>query len=257
MSTDKDWEKWGSTDPYFGVISSDEFRNGIMSAQARREFFRTGVEHVTNVMNELRSAFAPTFSPKSALDFGCGVGRLVIPLAGNADHITGVDVSRSMLAEARRNCEQARIHNVTFVESNDDTLSCLQGSFDLIHSYIVLPHIPWRRGRTIIHALADRVAPQGCLALQILSACTAPAVTRMLVRLRYVFPPANWLRNLVRSRPIFEPTMQLHVYDLEAISSDLKQHGFTCTHIDVEIPNFCSTYIYAQRQTTNGPRHGY
>ena len=222
-----------------------------MSESRRAEFFASGTDHIAHILSELRRQFDPGFAPRTALDFGCGVGRLVIPLARIAGRVTGVDISPSMIEEARKNCEQRGLHNVTFVKS-DDGLSRLQGQFDLIHSDIVMPHIAWSRGRKIIQALSDHVAPHGCLALQMLTACNSAAFTRALVRLRYVFPPANWARNLIRMRPMFEPAMQLHVYDLDVVRRDLTQLGFAVTHTTNEIPGFQSTWVYAQRSARQG-----
>lgn len=43
-----------------------------------------------------------TFSPASALDAGCGTGRVAAELARRGVDVVGVDVDPSMLAEARR-----------------------------------------------------------------------------------------------------------------------------------------------------------
>ncbi len=79
-----------------------------------------------------------------ALDFGCGVGRLVIPLSKIAESVTGVDVSESMLNEAISNCDNQNVNNANFIKA-DDNLSMLSGKYDFIHSYIVFQHIPTKR----------------------------------------------------------------------------------------------------------------
>lgn len=247
MSTDKDWEKWGADDPYFGVFSREQFRTATMTGEARDAFFASGEAHVVRMLEEIENAFGPGITPASALDFGSGVGRLVIPLARRMTHATGVDISPSMIAEARRNCADAGVSNVSFVAS-DDALSGATGPYDLVHSVIVLQHIPWRRGRAILQAMADRVAPGGHLAVQLLVGHDASALVRGLVRLRYVFPPAHWLRNLLRGRPLFEPAMQLHVYDLTTVQDDLAKRGFVCAVVDDALDNeFRSVRLYARR----------
>lgn len=248
MGTDRDWENWGAVDPYFGVYSRERFRSGSMTSEARNEFFVSGEEHIAKTLRDLRDAFGDEPIVRSALDFGSGVGRLVIPLARRADRVTGVDISPSMIAEAKRNCAAAGIANATFVES-DDRVSRVTDTFDLVHSYIVLQHIAWRRGRVILQSLADRVAPGGYLAVQILIGHSASPIVRGLVRLRYAFPPANWLRNILRRRPIREPAMQLHIYDLDAIKRDLEVRGFACTHRDEPWDGFHSIMLYARRST--------
>jgi SAM-dependent methyltransferase len=107
---------------------------------------------------------APSFAPKSVLDFGCGVARTVVSFAPLAQHVTGADVSSGMLEEARRNCAERHLDNVTLV-ATDDSLSALS-SFDLIHSFIVFQHIPLERGRAIVRNLLTRLRPGGVGALQ-------------------------------------------------------------------------------------------
>lgn len=250
MGTDRDWEKWGATDPYFGVISREKYRATTISSAERGEFFATGRSHITETLAQLHARFGRTTPTHNCLDFGCGVGRLLIPLAQLSEHATGVDISASMLDEARKNCAESGITNITLAQSRDDNLSNLDGLFDLIHSDIVLPHIAWPRGRRIVRALAEHVAPGGCLALQMLTRCSAPWAIRTFVKLRYVVPPANWVRNLMRSRPIFEPAMQLHVYDLETIRKDLIGQGFDVQHDDRAIQGFTSTVVYARRSSS-------
>jgi cyclopropane fatty-acyl-phospholipid synthase-like methyltransferase len=245
MSTDKDWEKWGAEDPYFGVFSRERFRTGSMTTEARDEFFASGENHVAQILRDLHHAFGDG-EMQTVLDFGSGVGRLVIPFARRADHVTGVDISPSMITEASRNCASANVANVTFVESDDD-LSRVHGTFDLAHSCIVLQHIPWSRGRRIVQALAERVATGGYLAVQILTAHSKSQIVRGLVRLRYAFPPANWMRNILRGRPIFEPAMQLHIYNLDTVNRDLAQRGFVFQHVHEDWEGYRSTFVYARR----------
>ena len=100
------------------------------------------------------------FRPRTILDFGCGVGRLVIPFAAMADEVTGADVSPSMLAEAARNCAEQGVANARLVVS-DDSLAGLPGPFDLVHSFIVFQHIEPARGRAIFRRLVGVVASGG------------------------------------------------------------------------------------------------
>lgn len=247
MGTDKDWEKWGATDPYFGVLSSEHFHAATLDRFAKDEFFASGKNHVTRVLDTIRTHFEPGFAPTSALDFGCGVGRLVVPLAEQATTVVGVDVSPSMLAEAAKNCASAGVNNVTLIQTSD--LSNVSGQFDLVHSYIVFQHINWRRGRVLLQRLAEKVKPSGYLAVHVFTSCDAPKMVKFMVQLRYMFPPVNWLRNVIRGRPVFEPAMQLHVYDLHTVIGDLKARNFG-TPLCMDEPTdseFGSVFLFAQR----------
>lgn len=225
MGTDRDWETWGRDDPYFGVLSLESYRSESMSENDRAEFFRSGEEHIENLFGIIGARFQANFKPRQSLDFGCGVGRLLIPLARRSHRALGVDVSSSMLAEARLNCDRLQLGNVSLIES-DDQLTGAHDTYDLVHSHIVFAHIDPRRGHAIFEALAKRVAPGGFMAAQVLYACNAPRWTRILVKLRYRFPPLNGIRNLLRGRPWREPAMQLHIYDLARLSRSLNQLGF-------------------------------
>ena len=216
MSTDRDWDKWGEIDPYFGVLSSDEYHADKLSDESRANFFQSGEEHIGRIVANTRRHLDADFQPARSLDFGCGVGRLVIPLAGLSEKVVGVDVSDHMIAEATSNCQKRQIENVSFVRSNDG-LTQLNGSFNLIHSCLVLQHIPTKRGMQFIEALLGHLEPGGVVVIQFYYACTAPKLIRSLVKLRYRLPIANAARNLLRGRPLSEPAMQLHTYDFGSI----------------------------------------
>lgn len=248
MRTDKDWEKWGSTDPYFGVLSSERFRRGKLDKNAIDDFFASGEEHVDKVFQLVSETLEAQFKPKSALDFGCGVGRLLLPIAKRTERCLGVDVSPSMLREAARNVESAGIANVDFALS-DDRLSKVTNTFGFVHSYLVLQHIPWRRGRYIIQRLSEKVESGGYLVTHFFVSTAASKLVRAAVRLRYAIAPLHWARNLMKRRPLCEPAMQLHVYDLSAVLRDLTARGFESPGIfDEPVMNgFRNVYLVARR----------
>lgn len=65
-----------------------------------------------------------------------------------------------MSAEAKTNAEQFGVPNVQFLLA-DDELSNALGQFDFVNSYMVLQHIPVRRGLPIISRLIDKVSRGG------------------------------------------------------------------------------------------------
>ena len=247
MGTDRDWQKWGETDPYFGVYSDERFRSSRMSGQDLEAFFESGETHITHVLGAIERTLLPGFAPQSALDFGSGVGRLVIPMAKRIAQVTGVDVSPAMIREAKKNCERAGLGNVEFVSSSEN-LPEVHGQFDFIHSQVVFQHIPWRRGRGFLRALASRVSPRGVLAVHLLGRCTSPAVARALARIRYVVPPVHWLWNLAKGRTLSDPPMQLHAYPLSDIVHDLTSKGLSRMYLEVgltEDRSFLEVMLYA------------
>lgn len=248
--TDHDWERWGATSPYYGVLSVDRFRDAALSDELKAEFFASGERHVASIMDRIAADLGAPATPARVLDFGCGVGRLAIPFSTRATGgVVAMDISPSMLAEAASNSAEKSIGNIDFVKS-DDELSLASGEYDIVHSYIVLQHIHPARGHGIIARLASKVREGGYLAIQFYTACNAPALMRLLVKARYVLPPANWARNALRSRPLFEQSMQLHTYDLAKVLRTLRMNGFpeANLHLDTEDSgNFESVFLLARR----------
>lgn len=248
MKTNNEWEKWGASDPYFGVLSNEKYRIKNLTNESKEEFFASGVSHVNFIFDLINKYFLVNLKPKTILDFGCGVGRLAIPFADHAENVLGVDISPSMLDHAKRNAKKKLIKNIDFVIS-DDALSNISGSYSLIHSYIVFQHIPKKRGHLIILNLAEKVEPEGFIAFHIFTESTASLPTKFLVRLRYRLPPIQWLWNFVKKRPLFEPPMQLNCYDSKYLSENLAAIGFSeLRFIDVpSIPGFKGVLLVARR----------
>jgi len=75
------------------------------------------------------------------VDIGCGVGRLTRALAARAGHVYGLDVSREMLALARRH--NADLCNVEWLHGDGHGLQALgDATVDGCFSHVVFQHIP-------------------------------------------------------------------------------------------------------------------
>ena len=160
--SDRDWQKWGKSDPYFGVMTGSEFRKDQIAENIER-FFETGRRDISDTLAQTKRLYGDIAASR-ALDFGCGVGRLVLPLSERFAETVGVDISDSMIQEARRNCAAKNIRNVDFVRS-DDALRLVAGTFDFVHSYNVLQHIPITRGLALTDRLLSLLKPGGVAVL--------------------------------------------------------------------------------------------
>lgn len=214
--SDDDWRRFGECEPYFAVLTDPKFRKDNLDESAREAFFRSGEASVDQLLGEIRAGLVPAFSPKRVLEFGCGVGRLLIPMARIADEVVGVDVSAAMRAEAARNCEARGATGVELVDS-DDALSQARGKFDLVYSFIVLQHIPPRRGEVIIRNLLARVNPGGVAALHVTCRSPKPLGARLESWARRRIPFAHEIGNLVERRALRWPLMQMNEYDLNRV----------------------------------------
>ncbi|MBN8829818.1 MAG: methyltransferase domain-containing protein [Sphingomonadales bacterium] len=221
--SDRAWRRWAELDPYFGVFALDRFRRASFAAH-REEFWHAGRVHVDDRLALAKQHFGPLKHAR-ALDFGCGVGRLTLPLAQRFDEVLGLDIAPAMLEEAERNAREAGLANLAFALS-DDALSAAEGQFDFVMSCIVFQHVPVRRGLAILRRLLDRVADGGVASVQL---CidrrdTAGQAARYWAQ-RHV-PGFTALLNLMRGRPAGEPLMQMNAYPQERILSLSQALGF-------------------------------
>jgi SAM-dependent methyltransferase len=223
-STDRDWEWYGAKDPYYGVLSDPKFHAAGLNGELRQEFFASGEEYVESLSDLVERFTGSGLRPQRALDFGCGVGRVLIPLARRAGEAVGVDVSRSMLAEARRNCEDAGVRNVHFARS-DDSLGELPGTFDFIHSFIVFQHIPVSRGEALTRSLLRLLRDGGVGALHYTYHVRKTRALRAYLWAKARIPAIQPVVNAVRGRPVATGAIQMNEYSLSRLMLILHEAG--------------------------------
>ena len=227
MNSDLSWEEWGKRDPYFAVLTDPRYRRTAFDDRARTEFFATGQGHLDYLLATIRKNIDPLFAPRSVVEFGCGVGRLLVPFALLASDVVGVDVSDAMLQEARRNCELHEVRNVRLIKS-DDQLSGLAGTFDLLHSCIVFQHIPAERGQVILSRLLQFMRPGSIAAIQVLFCNSTPTS---------VINAAPAIPDRDRPPPPAptanpDPEIQMNPYDLNRVFLTLQRAGIRSFYAD-------------------------
>jgi len=163
--TNHDWEEIARSEPYYGVLTSDSYKKENLSVDARAEFFNSGEMVITNVMQNLNNFDGRNLS--KTLDFGAGVGRLVMPMSKFADKVVAVEISDSMKNEMLKNLRLFDIHNVNIYKTIDEVISSLDytGGFDWINSYIVFQHIPPNIGYEILDKLLSQLSSQAFISL--------------------------------------------------------------------------------------------
>jgi SAM-dependent methyltransferase len=221
LSTDKAWEKLGKRDPYFGVLADDKFSTGKI-IENRDEFFHTGQQSVAHTLHRYEAHFG-ALPRRSALDHGCGVGRLTLPLAREFEKVVALDVSPSMISEAKANADRFSVTNADFSLA-DDKLSNAVGQSDFVNSYMVLQHIPVRRGLQIVSRLIDRVAPGGGFHIHF-SQRSDGLASRSLWWASHHIPGVKIWQNIRAGRAWNAPGMQMNNYPLNKIALILTDHG--------------------------------
>jgi SAM-dependent methyltransferase len=203
-----DWNTLGETEPYFAVLTEDRFLGEQMSDGDREAFFASGDADIARLFDLL-----PDFAPRSALDFGCGVGRLTRALAKRVERVAGVDAAESMLRIAREN-----VLNATFSSTIPDQ------NFDFIVSLIVFQHIPVRRGEALLDELLSRLEADGVVALHFTFRRPGSSLRRIARGVRARVPLVHRIAQRLRGeRPM--PYMQMNEYDPSRIVSIMRLQG--------------------------------
>jgi SAM-dependent methyltransferase len=227
--TDREWEKWGNHDPFFAVLSSPKYRKGANVS----DFFLTGERHLERILENFERIAIPLDRRGVALDFGCGVGRVLRPLCEHFKNGVGVDVSPAMLSEARRHVTSPNADLRLF--DGGDLHACLRGdTFQFIHSHIVFQHIRPRRGRILLRALLRCLESKGKAYIHV------PIATSN--RFKYIADQivASHPLLLKLSRSILgkwesrsDPVMQINVYPAEQLFELFTDEGLEVRYVSL------------------------
>jgi SAM-dependent methyltransferase len=200
-----DWNTLGETEPFFAVLTEERFLRDRMSDDDREAFFASGDADIAQILD-----LVPDFRPRSALDFGCGVGRLARALAKRVDRVVGVDAAPSMLRLAREN-----VPGATFLAEIPDE------RFDLIVSLIVFQHIPVKRGEALLDELLGHL--DGVAAVHFTFRRPGSALRRIARGIRARIPLVHRIAQRLRGeRPM--PYMQMNEYDLDRVLAIMRRH---------------------------------
>ena len=229
--SDQSWEQIGQVDAYYGVLTYEQYTRHNLDQVNRDQFFKSGQDHLNWVLGVIKDQLNSEFSIHRALDFGCGVGRILIPLALESVEAVGMDVAPSMLSEAKMNCSERGVDNVQLVQS-DDMLSELSGRFNFIHSFIVFQHIPVKRGMKIFDNLVERLEENGIGVIHFTYHRNISMFRRIFQRLRQNISLINGLANvLFQQRAWNYPALQMHEYNLSEIFWLLQRHSCQKIHV--------------------------
>ena len=191
----REWDRRARIDPRYWVAATQE---------ADEESYLESAERDTAAMLQgLRDRVA---ADGRVLDLGCGIGRMTAQLAGRFAEVVGVDVSPAMVEQAEA------LHGGTAglrFEANNgaDLAAFADGSFDLVFSYSVLPHLP-------------------------------PAVLRAyFAEVNRVLRPGGWFRYQFWVGPearahAENDTLNIRVYDHETFAGLNRAAGFRVHEVD-------------------------
>lgn len=249
LNPDNEWDKFGELDPYFGVLTHEKYKKAHMTEKELIEFFDSGTNQLEFFLKTIKQHLDQDFHIINALDFGCGVGRVLIPLAKICSFVFGVDISDSMLKEASKNCQIRNIKNVSLINSNKG-LSNISQRVNFIHSYIVFQHIPPSKGYILTEKLVDLLEDNGIGVLHYTYAKKQSIRCNIIYWLRHKFTILNIIHNILKNKKYNYPAMQMNNYNLNKLIAILQQKR--CNDIFIKFTNhggFYGVIIFFRKPT--------
>lgn len=219
-----DWEELARREPYFAVLTDEGYLGVGGNSVATAAFFETGEADIASLLPAIAALTGRDVPLGAVLDFGCGVGRLTLPLARLATSVVGCDVAPTMLTHARANAEGAGLRNVTFVQ-NDELTGLSEGRFDFICSLLVFQHIPPSAGYGLLRRLLRLLAPGGVAALHLTFERPGGGLRRFARVIRSRSPLVHRLAGAVRHDRLRLPYMQMNEYDERVVVRDIEAAG--------------------------------
>jgi 2-polyprenyl-3-methyl-5-hydroxy-6-metoxy-1,4-benzoquinol methylase len=176
-----------------------------ITADARARRFEQGERQLAGLAARIERQTGATLTERVALDFGCGFGRLALPLAEKCQFVYGLDILPNVL---ERGAEFARERNLTNMEWMDaGRLPELAGRYDLAISHWVFQHIPPREGERIFATIVRGLRPGGVAALH------------------FTVRPEHPWRELLRSFDLRYAYQLVHSYSVNRLARILVREG--------------------------------
>lgn len=115
----------------------------------------------------LLTTISPYYDPSwTILDIGCGIGRMLKPLAHHFRYLVGIDVSGEMIEQSKKWLQG--LENVNTLETSGIDLSPFPPEhFNLVYSYVAFQHMPRQVFERYLEESHRVLKPQGYLAFQI------------------------------------------------------------------------------------------
>jgi len=219
--TNADWEEIAQNNPYWGVLTDDRFLGKSLPSDVLDEFFESGRREIAGIVSVWDGFNKHKLG--TVLDFGSGVGRLLIPMAAYAEKAVGIEISKSMVAELKKNLKRQKVENVKVYMTCEELLKRNPGiSFNWINSQIVFQHIQPEIGYKILEELLKALNIGGYLSLHFnifktLSSFSSGGIFQQT--------DSRTLSALYVDNDTAMGTMQMYDYDLNKIYYLLLKYG--------------------------------
>ena len=247
------WEQFAAREPHFAVLTAPRFLQANLTPAHEREFFASGEATVGWMLNVIDAALVPEFAPMTMLEYGCGIGRLALPLARRPGSVTAVDRSPAMLLRARQEAERHQLQHISF--ETPEALFERPRAFDLVVCYHVLQRLPRHDAIPLVRRLCELIAPGGVGVFQWPYRAHDALPVRASRWVREHVPLVNTAVNTARGKPAGDPFIPTHVFDLPEMIAVFDDPAFRATHVALEHHEGLDyAILFAERRLAPGTR---
>jgi SAM-dependent methyltransferase len=200
--SDECWERFAREDAEYYVLT--DIGRG-RRAETRSEFFESGRKQAERLLEDCK----PYLNGRDlAIEIGCGVGRVALPLSRQFARLIAVDISPTMLSKletnAARDAGAGRIQTMLARQAWDNP-----NTADLVYSVLVFQHIEsFEEIARYVERISLALKPRGVAYLQF---DTRPRT--LLYRGRNLVPdpllPRSWRKGIRRIRRVPESLRNL------------------------------------------------
>ena len=207
-----DWESLAERDALGAILTDASRAEGKWDIA---DFFATGEAEIEVVLGHLASIGYPPDLEGTALDFGCGVGRLTQSLAQRFASCVGLDISRQMIEKAD---SLNQYPHCKYVVHTDTKLPFADGSFSFLYSNIVLQHVPRSFSERYLREFVRVLAPGGVLVFGVQDSFAASDLGSRMVRIRHVLHLKSRIQDVLG---VGESHMRMHCLPEQVVRRSL------------------------------------
>ena len=240
-----DWDALAKRDALWAILTDSQRADCGWDVG---EFFAAGEIEMATVMGYLSEVGCLPEAEGSALDFGCGVGRLTQAMARRFAASVGVDISEEMIRRAETLNQYA---HCTYLTSVAERMQFADESFAFVYSNIVLQHMPRRFAVGYLREFVRVLEPGGVLVFGVQDSFAASDLTSRIARARDILRLRTRLKAAMGQR---DGDMQLHLLS----EAEVREAVRPAMVVDVRLTNtaakdFNGRLVYL----SEAPRSGY
>lgn len=192
------WTHLGLTRPHHSVLTNKNFLPENLEKHSDA-FWSSGERETDQIGKILERHDCSELSAKTAVEFGCGVGRVTMGLARRFREVHAYDISPSHLSLAEQRAREVGVFNCQFHLLAEEPLAPLEPC-DVFYSRIVFQHNPPPVIRHLIANALRSLKPGGIAIFQVPT-----------YHPHYRFSLDEWLATK------YELDMQMHCFPQQAI----------------------------------------